>query len=104
MRSKRAIRASQRQRNRKIKYLSVIFLSGAVFLTIAVFQLKQYIPVAGAALEVSGAPSLKVDRETIDFGDVRYERPVGASFQLTNVGDQPLKFSKTPNVEVIEGC
>jgi hypothetical protein len=53
---------------------------------------------------VSGAPSLKIDKEFVDFGDVRYERPVGASFQLTNVGDRPLKFSRAPYIEVVEGC
>jgi hypothetical protein len=29
---------------------------------------------------------------------------VEVSFQLTNVGDQALRFSKAPYIEVLEGC
>jgi len=62
---------------------------------------KQASPVI---VEVSGSPSLKVDQETIDFGDVPVNQMVTATFQLTNTGDQPLRFSKPPTVEVKEGC
>jgi hypothetical protein len=104
MRSKRAIRAVQRQRKRKFKLLSLILLGSAFIITTAFFQIRPYMPVAGAVLEVNGAPSIRIDRELIDFGDVNYERPVGATFQLTNVGDKPLKFTKNPYIEVVEGC
>ena len=61
-------------------------------------------PDAGATVEVSGAPALKVDKAQIDFGDVKVDTPVAASFEISNVGDQPLRFSKLPVVEVVEGC
>jgi hypothetical protein len=61
-------------------------------------------PEADATIEVSGAPALKVDKEQIDFGDVKVDTPVSATFEISNVGDQPLRFSKTPIVEVVEGC
>ena len=61
-------------------------------------------PKAGAAIEVSGAPALKVDKAQIDFGDVKVDTPVSATFEISNVGDQPLRFSKVPIVEVVEGC
>lgn len=54
--------------------------------------------------EVIGAPALKADQEMIDLGDVRLGQTVNASFQLTNVGDQPLFFTELPYVEVVEGC
>jgi len=57
-----------------------------------------------AAIEVHGATSLKVDKEQIDMGDVKLGRMVEASFLLTNVGDQPLRFTKPPYIEVVEGC
>ena len=57
-----------------------------------------------AAIEVHGAASLKVDKEQVDLGDVQLGQTVKVSFQLTNVGDQPLKLSEKPYVELVEGC
>lgn len=57
-----------------------------------------------AAIEVTGAPSVKVDKEKIDFGDVKLGQPVEASFQVANVGDQALRFIERPYIEVKEGC
>lgn len=54
--------------------------------------------------EVNGAPSLKADQEWIDFGDVRAGEWVSASFMLTNVGNEPLRFSEEPYIEVRQGC
>lgn len=58
----------------------------------------------GAAIEVSGAPSLKVDQEKVDLGEVKLGQTVQVSFELTNVGDQALKFNEVPYIEVLEGC
>ena len=57
-----------------------------------------------AAVEVSGAPRLRVDRELVDLGDIPLGRTVQVDFRLTNVGDQPLRFTETPYIEVVEGC
>jgi hypothetical protein len=57
-----------------------------------------------AALEVAGRPSLKANQETVDLGDVRLGQTVEASFELANVGDQSLRFSESPYIEVVEGC
>ena len=54
--------------------------------------------------EVSGSPALKVDKESIDLGEVKLGKTVQASFQITNIGDQTLKFTKEPYIEVKEGC
>ncbi|MBL8046730.1 MAG: hypothetical protein JNL09_09325 [Anaerolineales bacterium] len=53
---------------------------------------------------VQGAPSLSVDRNKIDFGDVKLGQTVEASFVVANVGDKPLRFSEPPYVQVVEGC
>ncbi len=52
----------------------------------------------------SGGPALQVDKEKIDFGSVALGNTVEAKFEVTNVGDQPLRFTQKPYVEVIEGC
>lgn len=59
---------------------------------------------SSAPVEVQGTPRLKVDRETIDLGDVKLGQTVEARFRLTNVGDQPLRFAEVPYIEVVEGC
>jgi hypothetical protein len=80
--------------------------SGVVLLLLAaIFIYNSNKPQkSGVPLEVSGAPALKLDKERIDFGDVKVNTPVTATFELANVGDQPLRFSEVPKVEVVEGC
>lgn len=59
---------------------------------------------SSANIEVSGAPRLKVEKETIDHGNVKLGTPVRDTVQVTNIGDQPLRFSEAPYIEVKEGC
>ncbi|MBC8505565.1 MAG: hypothetical protein H8D34_11940 [Chloroflexi bacterium] len=55
-------------------------------------------------IEVSGQPSLRVDQELIDYGDVKLNTNLTFDLVLTNVGDQALEIGETPYVEVKEGC
>ena len=57
-----------------------------------------------SAPEVTGAARLKVDKESVDLGDRKVGQPVSVSFEITNVGDQPLRFTQLPYIEVKEGC
>jgi hypothetical protein len=45
-----------------------------------------------------------VDKEKVDLGEVKLGKTVEVSFELTNVGDQTLRFSEQPFIEVKEGC
>jgi len=54
--------------------------------------------------EVIGAAKLKVDKESVDLGDRKVGQPVSVSFEITNVGDQPLRFTQLPYIEVKKGC
>lgn len=54
--------------------------------------------------EASGGAKLKADQELIDLGDVHLGQTVAVAFELTNVGDRPLKFTEQPYIEVVEGC
>jgi len=58
----------------------------------------------GSPAQVSGQPKLKVDREQIDFGKVPLDKTVKATFQVSNIGDQPLQILGEPVVEVRAGC
>jgi hypothetical protein len=61
-------------------------------------------PTVQSTIEVKGAPALQVDKEKVDFGNVTLGQTVEVKFEVANVGDQPLRFTKKPYVEVIEGC
>lgn len=80
--------------------LGGVFLVGLAFFLLRGSQNSQPL----AAIEVHGAPSLKADQEQIDLGNVSLGQTVQVSFRLTNVGDQPLRFSEKPYIEVVEGC
>jgi hypothetical protein len=80
--------------------LGGVFLIGATFIILRGNQDPQIL----AAIEVKGAPGLKVDKDQVDLGNVQLGQTVKVSFQVTNVGDQPLRFSDRPYVEVVEGC
>ena len=93
--------------DRKPKSLFILLLGvlGAALLMLSAFLLyprqevePDYVP------EVVGGPSLKVDKEQIDFGDVKINQYLTAEFELTNVGDEVLRFGNLPYVEIIEGC
>jgi hypothetical protein len=78
----------------------IVLVAGALF---AVWKSGQ----SGALqvpIEVKGSPSLEVDRDRVDLGDVPLGKTVTVSFQIANVGDKTLRFSEKPFVEVVEGC
>lgn len=51
-----------------------------------------------------GGPRLVMDRQEIDFGQVRFNKFVEARFRLKNVGDRALQIATGPRVEAVEGC
>lgn len=83
--------------------LLLIAAGGLVLIFVAVSALSKP-SNPGVTIEVSGAPSLKVDKQKVDLGNIKLGRTVEVSFELTNVGDQNLRFTKTPYIEVVEGC
>ena len=57
-----------------------------------------------ANVEVKGEPRLKVEKDAIDRGDIKLGTPIRDDIRVTNVGDQPLRFTEAPYIEVKEGC
>ena len=95
---------TKKRRKQNSKWLpALIALGGLLLIGLAFLALRDK-PAPEADIEVTGAPSLKVDKEKIDLGDVKLGQTVEVSFRLTNVGDKPLRFSEQPFVEVVEGC
>lgn len=59
---------------------------------------------SGSTIQTAGRPAVAIDRESIDFGKVPLDVPVKATFELSNIGDQPLQILNQPVVEVKQGC
>ena len=93
-----------KKQHRRNKWLPVLLALGGVLLLSLAFLAFRKDPAPKAAIEVTGAPSLKVDQEKVDLGDMKFNQPAQVTFQITNVGDQTLRFTKDPYIEVVEGC
>lgn len=79
-------------------------LGGILVIGLAFLIYRANQPAPKAQVEVKGSPSLKVDKDKVDLGDEKLGNTVAVSFDVTNVGDQPLRFSEQPYIEVKEGC
>lgn len=95
---------STRERRRRWLPLALIaagavVVAGAVWAILGSRSLGAQVPI-----EVTGAPRLKADKARVDLGDIRLGRTVDVSFQIANVGDQPLTLTEAPYVTVAEGC
>jgi hypothetical protein len=95
---------SKKRKSQSPKWVPILLtLVGVLLIFLAFFALRgRSSPTA--TMEVTDAPSLKVDQEKIDLGDMKFNQVADVSFQLTNVGDQTLRFTKDPYIEVVEGC
>jgi hypothetical protein len=84
----------------------LIVLGGFLLLAAGLFALWKVGQPAAVTVpvEVKGQPSLKVDQDQLDFGDVKLGKTVTASFTLSNIGDKPLRILKEPSIQVLEGC
>jgi len=81
-----------------------LVLAGVGLLAVALWALLGANGRRGPTIEVTGAPALRVDQEVLDYGDVQLGQTVQAAVRVTNVGDQTLRFTEAPYVEVREGC
>ena len=94
-----------RKRRQKKRLISILLgIGGLALLVLAALALRGNGSGTKAAIEVNGAPSIKVDKEQVDLGDVKLDQPVEVAFKVTNVGDQALRFEEQPYIEVVEGC
>ena len=94
-----------KKRKQKNRWMPALFgLGGLALLVVAVLALKGGSGGTKAAIEVNGAPAVKVDKEQVDLGDVKLGKTVEVTFKVTNVGDQTLRFNEQPYIEVVEGC
>lgn len=101
--SKKPQKTKKGRRGHSTRWPLLLALGGVGLILLALGVMKATTSPK-TAIEVSGAPRLKVDKESVDLGNVRLGQWVSVSFELTNVGDQPLRFSEKPYIEVAAGC
>jgi cell division septal protein FtsQ len=81
-----------------------IALAGLALVFLAGFAIWNITQTPKAEIEVKGAAKIKVEKTVIDHGDIKLGKPVRDDIEVTNVGDQPLRFAEAPYIEVQEGC
>jgi hypothetical protein len=101
---KAAAKYQQQQTPRVLWWAIGLVLAGVVLIAVVVISSNNNSTPANYVPEVTGAPALKVDKEKVDLGNVKLGQTVSVSFDVTNIGDQPLRFEERPYVEVVEGC
>lgn len=81
----------------------IVILAGMVLA--ASLPLLGSIQSSKVAIEVTGAPKIKVDKEYLDYGDVKNGgTPIRTLIEVSNVGDQTLNFTEAPYIELLDGC
>jgi cell division septal protein FtsQ len=105
--NKTKVRIQERRKREHQRKTLIFMVTGGILLIVAGFTIAKSAlsrRADSSLVEVSGQPSLKVDKELIDYGDVKLNTNLTFDLKLTNVGDETLKISETPYVEVKEGC
>jgi hypothetical protein len=83
----------QKQRN---NFLWLLLALGSVLLVIA--------GLFFANRDDNGTPSIVVDQQKIDYGDVKFGINKAFAIKVTNTGDGTLRFREEPYIEILEGC
>ncbi|HSO13321.1 MAG TPA: hypothetical protein VLT51_13155 [Anaerolineales bacterium] len=91
--SKKHKRRKQRQ-----KFPWMLLALGGAFVALAI------ILFARQGGDRGGTPSVAVDQQKIDYGDVKFGVNKTFAIQVTNTGDGTLRFKEEPYIEVLEGC
>ncbi len=104
IKSQKSQRIAKRKQQKKLTTLGLIGIGGLILVALAAYLIKNNQPAAQTPVSVNGAPRLKVDKNQVDLGHVALGNTVKVDFTLSNTGDQALKLSEQPYIEVIKGC
>ena len=87
----------KRQKQRRSFPWSIVAIGGVLLLIAAFF-------LANRGGDGGGTPSIAVDQQKIDYGDVKFGVNKTFAIKITNTGDGTLRFKEEPYIEVLEGC
>ena len=83
--------------------LPVIIMGAVLILAAALLFLRQG-KGGGGGVSESGSPQITVDQQKVDYGYVKFGETRSIKLTVTNTGKGVLRFTKSPYVEVLEGC
>ena len=86
----------QKQKKKNIPWL-ILALGGVLVVIAALFFARQN-------GDGGGTPTITVDQQKIDYGDVKFGVNKTFAIKVTNTGDGTLRFKEDPYIEVLEGC
>jgi len=87
-----------KRQKQKQKFPWAIAAIGGVLLLLAAFLFARQNGDGG------GTPSIAVDQQKIDYGDVKFGVNKTFAIKITNTGDGTLRFKEEPYIEILEGC
>ena len=87
----------RRQKQKKSFPWPLVAIGGVLLILAAFFFANQ----GGGG---GGTPSIAVDRQKIDYGDVKFNVEKTFAIKITNTGDGTLRFKEDPYIEILEGC
>jgi len=88
----------KRQKEKKKNFPWLILTLGGVLVVIVAFFFARQNGDGG------GTPSIAVDQQKIDYGDVKFNVEKTFAIKVTNTGDGTLRFKEEPYIEILEGC
>jgi len=88
-----------RKQKQGISLTMPLIILGGVLLIAAVFFFANQ-----SGSDAGGTPSIAVDQQKIDYGDVKFDVEKTFAIKVTNTGDGTLKFKEEPFIQVLEGC
>ena len=89
--------SKKKQKQNNKLYFPLILLGGILLIVAAFFFANQ-------SGDGGGTPSIAVDQQKIDYGDVKFNVEKTFAIKVTNTGDGTLRFKEEPYIEVLEGC
>ena len=87
----------RRQRHRRNFPWPLVIIGGVLLMAAAFFFANQ-------RGDGGGAPSIIVDQQKINYGDVKFNTQKTFAIKVTNTGLGTLRFKEDPYIEVLEGC
>ena len=90
-------RKHKRQKQRKSFSWPLVVFGGILLIVVALFFANQ-------GGDGRGKPSITVDQQKIDYGDVKFNTNKAFAIKIANTGDGTLRFKEEPYIEVLEGC